>query len=135
ATRENREEVPMRSAKAGGLSILVSFILITGVIAAPAQGQSPQLVLKGRVLDPARAPIAGAQVMAIPDGRSSGPSILSDQAGEFALNLEPGTYAVTITAEGFQESVKTIKMASGSEFISVGMQIEGRHDIVSVTGT
>src|SRR4030095_2967929 len=115
------EEAPMRSIKSGSALLLLLLILFT-TVATRAQGQSSQLTLKGRVLDPLRAPIAGARITAIPDGRSSGPSILSDEAGEFVLNLERGIYALKTTAEGFQESVQTIRMVSGSEFISVGLQ-------------
>src|SRR6185503_5261611 len=121
--------------KDAGLSLLLVFILFAVVIVAPAQVQSHQIALKGKVLDPARAPIAGALVTAIPDGKASGPSALSDQAGEFALPLEPGTYALKVTSEGFQESVQTIKVTSGSEFLSIGMQIEGQHDTVTIVAT
>jgi catecholate siderophore receptor len=121
--------------KSSSFSLLSSLILLIGVIVVPGQVQSHQLRLRGKVLDPARAPIAGAQVTAIPDGLASGPSTISDQAGEFALTLEPGTYALKITADGFHESVQTMKMPGDSEFISVGMQIEGQHNTVTVVGT
>jgi catecholate siderophore receptor len=125
----------MRFAKSGSFSLLFPFILLTSVNVAPAQVQLQQIPLRGKVLDPARAPIAGAQITAIPLGRSSGPSTVSDQAGEFALTLGPRAYALKITAEGFQESVQTINLTSGSEFISVAMQIEGQHNTMTVIGT
>lgn len=118
-----------------GCSLFLSFILLSGMTVIRTQAQSPQFILRGKVLDPARAPIASAKVTAVPDGQATGPSTISDQAGEFALTLIPGTYALKVTSEGFQESVQTIKVTSGLEFISVGMQIEGQHNTVTIVGT
>ncbi|HEV8482812.1 MAG TPA: TonB-dependent receptor plug domain-containing protein, partial [Blastocatellia bacterium] len=116
-------------------SLLASAILLAVVIVASAHVQSRQLALKGKVVDPARAPISDARITAIQDGRESGPSTVSDQAGEFALMLQPGVYALKITADGFTESVQTVSLKSSSESISVTMQVEGQHNTVTVIGT
>src|SRR5262245_4702666 len=87
------------------LSLLafVSFIV-------PINAQVQEACLQGAVADPAPTPIAVAKVTAIPIGSSTGPSTESDQAGEFSLLLEPGTYALSVTAEGFEDSSQTVKL-------------------------
>ena len=47
----------------------------------PATGFS----LEGRVLDSARAPVAGARVTLTPEGQTSGPVVTTDQRGQFDL--------------------------------------------------
>jgi len=88
------------------------------------------------VLDPARAPIAGATITATPEGRASGPSTLSDQAGEFSLTLEPGNYSVTIVAEGFEETSQTVNLTTpGRAPLTVMLQIASLHNMITVVGT
>src|SRR6185503_816245 len=125
----------MRITRFCNFLLPISFILLAGVLLTPAQVRSGQPTLRGRVVDPARAPIADAQVTAIPDGRASGLSTVSDQAGEFALSLEPGVYALKIAADGFSDSVQTIDLKGESEFVSVGLQVEGQHNTITVIGT
>ena len=57
--------------------------------------------LHGHVLDPTRAPIAGARVTAVPEGGGAGSSVLSDQNGDFTLVLNPGRYTIAVIADGF----------------------------------
>jgi catecholate siderophore receptor len=125
----------MRITRFCNFLLPISFILLAGVPLTPAQVRSGQATLRGRVVDPARAPIADAQVTAIPDGRASGVSTVSDQTGEFALSLEPGVYALKIAADGFSDSVQTIDLKGESEFVSVGLQVEGQHNTITVIGT
>src|SRR5262249_5399465 len=91
--------------------------------------------LQGKVLDPARAPIAGATVKAILDGRSSGPSTVTDQAGEFSLSLEPGVYAITIAADGFEETAQTVDLpATGHAPLTVILQIPSLRTPIALFG-
>src|SRR5213593_4035517 len=81
--------------------LVVLMLLHTSLALAqiPAAGFS----LEGRVVDSTQAPIAGARVTAVPDGRSNGPSVLTDQRGGFTLKLAPGSYRLTVVADGFDE--------------------------------
>ena len=98
--------------------------------------ESKKILLQGKVLDPARAPIAGAIVKAILDGRSSGPSTVSDQSGEFSLSLEPGIYAVTTFAEGFEENALTVDLTSkGHPPLTLMLQIGSLSNTITVVGT
>jgi len=115
---------------------LISLIVMAGMFLSQAQAQSSQSSFRGKVLDPARAAIAGAQITAIPDGRSSGPSTITNQAGEFSLSLEPGDYTLKIIAEGFQELSQTVFVKQAdSESLVVMLQIAGTKNTVTVIGT
>lgn len=115
---------------------LFSLILAAATLVCQIQAQSPRSSLQGKVLDPARAPIAGARITAVPEGRASGPSTLSDQAGVFSLTLEPGNYAVTIVADGFEEISQTVNLTSVSRApLTVVLQIASLHNTVTVIGT
>jgi len=85
-------------------------ILIIGVFLCQIQAQTPKPLLRGKVLDPTRGLIAGAQITAVPDGRTSGPSTVSDQSGEFALTLEPGNYTLKISMTGFLETSQRVSV-------------------------
>jgi catecholate siderophore receptor len=82
---------------------LVAILLI--VLILPLSGQNSQPT--GRVLDAAGAPIEGAVVVATPSGASA----TSDKAGEFSLALDPGSYTVKITKDGFADSLQTIQFS------------------------
>lgn len=126
----------MRGTMVGRLARGLSLLLVGALAAFTVQGQAVVVSLKGRVLDPARAPVAGAQITAVRDGLASGSSLKSDQAGEFALALEPGRYSVTIVAEGFEETSQTVTLGkSGAGFLSVTLQVAGQHNTVTVVGT
>src|SRR4030095_10760708 len=116
------------------LRSLSLFLTVAALVVHAYAEESPiKVSLQGKVLDPARAPIAGATVKAILDGRSAGPSTVTDQAGEFSLSLEPGIYAVTVVAEGFDENAQTVELtAAGHTSLSVTLQIAALHNSINV---
>ncbi|HKP87565.1 MAG TPA: TonB-dependent siderophore receptor [Blastocatellia bacterium] len=120
----------------GRIFRLLSIIVIAGTFLCDAQAQSPQSLLRGKVLDPARAPIAGAQVVAVPDGSSSGFPVVCDQSGEFSLPLKPGNYTLKIVAPGFQETSQAVNLKQdGPESLEVVLEVAAPHNTITVTGT
>lgn len=114
---------------------LLSLTLAAAAFASQIHAQSPRTSLQGKVLDPARAPIAGASITATPEGRASGPSTVTDQAGEFSISLEPGVYAITIVAEGFEETSQTVKViASEQAPLTLMLQIAALRNTITVAG-
>src|SRR5262245_63936856 len=81
---------------------LISSILVAGAFLFHIQAQSLKPILRGKVVDPAGAPIAGARITAVPEGRGVASSTVSDQSGEFSMSLEPGSNTIKINAQGFQ---------------------------------
>jgi catecholate siderophore receptor len=91
--------------------------------------------LRGRVLDPTGAPLAGAQVTAQRNTRGSSPSsAVTDARGEFTIALEPGTFTLKVSAGGFAElsqRVNAAQVGTGPrEFV---LQIAGVRESVSVS--
>src|SRR5262249_16738206 len=80
--------------------------------------------LKGHVLDQSRGCIAGAAIEATPQGAGVAASAVSDQAGEFTLVLQPGTYTVTVTAPGFDAASQSVRATTGGS--------DGRDFVLSV---
>ncbi len=119
-----------------GRRTCLAIVLIAGAFLCPAEAQTAQTPLKGTVLDSSRAPIAGAQVIAISAGRNSGPSAVSDQNGEFSLPLEAGTYTVKVAKEGFVEALQTVNLPkSGSqEFVLQVAPVQGAVTITDSAG-
>src|SRR5262249_6255322 len=108
-------------------------ILVAGAFLCHIQAQSLKPVLRGKVVDPAGAPVAGARITVVPEGRGAGPSTVSDQSGEFSLSLEPGSYTIKINAQGFLEAPRTVIIKdTDSEFLEVTLQIAPQREMVVV---
>src|SRR5262245_60358020 len=90
---------PMDAAPSGpapkqrARSFLVGIALLFSAVAA-ATAQSS---LQGRVVDPNRAPIAGARVTAEPE-HGAAVSAITDQLGAFTMALPTGPYSLKIAA-------------------------------------
>ena len=111
-------------------------ILVTVAFLSQTQAQSAKPLLRGKALDPAGAPIAGARITAVPEGRGGGSSTVSDQSGEFSLALDPGNYTIKIGAQGFLEVARTLSIKDyDSEYLEVSLEIATRRDMVVVTDT
>lgn len=101
------------------------------MLAASAAG--PGVSLHGNVLDPTRAPIASAQVIAVPDGEGVGASATTDRQGEFALVLAPGSYTITVAAEGFAEAtLKVGALDAGQESREFVLRVAAVRESVEV---
>jgi catecholate siderophore receptor len=115
---------------------LFSVIVTAAMLLGQARAQAPEFSLRGKVRDPNQAPIAEAQITATPAGGARGFSTVSDQFGEFALLLKPGSYTLKVIAPGFEESSQAISISTAeAEFVVVGLQIAAPHDTVTVVGT
>jgi catecholate siderophore receptor len=92
-----------------------------------------QLALRGRVLDPNGAAVAGALVTAEARGRTAVYSATTDQNGEFVLAVGPGEYGVKVVAEGFSEASQTVSVSQdGGTSLEVKLQVSGVDGSVTV---
>ncbi len=115
---------------------LFSFVILAGLFQWQVQAQSSSSLLKGKVLDPSGAPIAGAQIIAMPDHGAKSVSVVSDEFGEFSLPLWPGSYSLTVVAPGFAETSRAVNvMQAGAVALDVVLQIAAPHDTITVIGT
>ncbi len=112
------------------------YVLLLGAFVCTIQAEPPQSFLRGRVLDPARAPIADTQVtaVAISDGSKSLAPMMTDQNGEFLVSLKPGKYAFKVVKDGFAEASQVIDLAqSGAEPIEILLHLAPVRNMVTVT--
>jgi catecholate siderophore receptor len=90
--------------------------------------------VQGRVVDPSKAPVAGARITAIADGQTAGSSTVTDQRGEFTLSLAPGRYVLHVAADGFRETTDVMTLAAAApqqrEFV---LEIAGVREAVTVS--
>src|SRR5205085_5324254 len=93
----------------------LALIVLSAIVAAPilAQTATTKTTLRGKVLDPNRAAIPGAEVWISAAGFSS-TAATTDRNGEFAVTLHPGQYQVRIVADGFSEATQIINLAGNN---------------------
>jgi catecholate siderophore receptor len=92
-------------------------------------------VVKGRVVDPAGAALSGAHVAATSEGQATAAAV-TNWNGDFSLSLEPGSYALVITAAGFAEARREIVVTGApATLIAIELQILPRTDVVTVNET
>src|SRR5262245_55901656 len=98
------------------LGLRCLFIAVVGeVMGSHLFAQVTSYQVQGRVLDPSNAAVAGAHVMAIPEGSSAGPSAVSDQTGQFTLILPVGNYTFRISARDFLEASQPVEVGNSPE--------------------
>ncbi len=108
--------------------------MILSLIIALAVTQ-PDIQLRGHVVDPVRAAIAGARITAVPDDGSASASTVSDAAGDFTLPLVPGRrYAITVASDGFLDATTTLAAAEvGTETREFMLRVAGVKETVNVS--
>lgn len=87
-------------------------LFLTAAISGAAQVPG-QPMIKGKVLDPNRAAVMGARIVAHAKNGSTN-STVTDQNGEFLLRLEAGEYTVTVTADGFAAASPSVRIGETS---------------------
>lgn len=91
--------------------LLATAVLSTGCApVTPAEPTFTAVAITGTVLDPSRAPVAGARVYFVA-GPVALPEIaaLTDSAGAFSLSAPaPGDYTVGASADGFTNATATV---------------------------
>jgi len=105
-------------------------------LAGEASPSEAAYLVEGKVLDPTRAPIAGATVTAVPHADGTRASTRSDADGEFSLRLTPGRYTIRVAAPGFRDESRTLTArASGSQSLEVVLGVAAVHESVEVTAS
>lgn len=113
-------------------SLLLLGLLAILTIQALAQAPNDKLLLKGKVLDPNRAAIQGADVWIGKAGLPSSTAV-TDRNGEFSVALVPGVYEVRISAEGFTETTETVNLQNNNKPLEVLLAVGPSSAIVTIT--
>ncbi len=78
--------------------VIVLAVILSGAVSSAAFAQKGLVSISGRVEDAAsRSPLAGVNVLAL----HSSYGTTTDSLGDFQLNLEPGTYVLSVTCVGY----------------------------------
>ncbi|HUQ95102.1 MAG TPA: TonB-dependent siderophore receptor [Bryobacteraceae bacterium] len=83
-------------------------IIAASVILIAALAQQITEPFQGRVVDPSLAPVEGARITVRPIGGTSGVSAVTGKDGGFGLDLEAGSYTLTVAKEGFVDFMQGI---------------------------
>lgn len=111
------------------------FVFLAGAVLCEAQVASLRSFVKGKVLDPNRAAVVGARIVAQTMDGSKGATV-TDQNGEFSLALAPGDYTFTVAAAGFSEASQAVRIGQTSvTSLEVVLQIAGSSTSVTIVET
>ena len=106
AARRRLGAVAERLNEMKNLRYLLQVVLLSLAALAPLAAQNSEI--SGRVLDPSKAAVNGAQVTLIRSDTGDRRSALSSAAGYYTFPLLiPGTYELAVTKEGFQKQNRT----------------------------
>ncbi|MPY88211.1 MAG: hypothetical protein GEU99_09830 [Luteitalea sp.] len=104
---------------------LLGVVLAVGVVAIPARAQVLYGGLVGSVIDSSGAPVPGATVTAT--NRQTGLVLeaVSNEAGTYRItNIQPGTYDVRLSLQGFKEFVRTGVPVTANSISRVDVTLE-----------
>ncbi len=117
-----------------GITRFLQAACLTVCLLLPAAGraQSTFGTFVGTVHDPSGSLVAACKVTATNTATSTTRSVLTDGKGEYSLvNMEPGTYEVTMQAPGFQELIyKAVELTSRET-----VRIDGKLPLASQTSS
>ncbi len=73
--------------------------------------------ISGTIVDPTRAPVAGARIRLSRKDQSPDQEVLSDDDGQFSFaNVAPGPFQLTITSAGFEVQVSAAILRPGESY-------------------
>src|SRR5262245_27347199 len=110
---------------------LLSMAFVLGGSLCRLYAQTPEIAIKGTVLDATHSAIPDAHVTAIPGDGTSESATVSDQNGEFRLALVSGKYTIKIAAKGFEETSQMIDLEENvsQDFV---LDVASVHEMVTV---
>ncbi|HEX6648284.1 MAG TPA: TonB-dependent receptor plug domain-containing protein, partial [Pyrinomonadaceae bacterium] len=107
-------------------------IIVLFITPAVAQVSTTKTLLRGKVVDPNRAAIPGADIWASAAGLPS-MSAVTDQNGEFSLMLAPGEYQLRVNAEGFSEVTENVNTRKTSQILELVLPVGASSATVTIT--
>jgi hypothetical protein len=125
-----------RVAQSVGL-VAVSLLLLVSATAACAQDASTGAI-RGAILDPTGALIAGAEVIVTNSAMGTERKMTAGQDGEFAVQmLPPGLYQLRVMARKMSPWVADgiIVEVGGERVLECRMALSGSHEVVTVTAS
>lgn len=119
-------------------SALLSLVAVSAVLAAPAMAQVDTGSLSGVVRDTSGAALPGAQVTLREESTGISASLRAGKDGSFAFNpLKIGTYTLTVTGDGFKQSVTQHLQVSIQSRVETSpvLEVGSTSDVVDVSSS
>ena len=115
----------------------LSVLLLMFVSVPISRAQNPNGSLRGEVQDASAARVVGARVVVRSNGSSMTREATANERGEFRIEgLLPGSYRVTVTAQGFAQATANVDVAvSLVRDIAVTLKTENARETVNVQGS
>src|ERR1700676_5536656 len=117
-------------------ALLLSALLVLLVFSIPLFSQGGQGTIQGGVFDQSGGAVAGSAVTVTDVARGLSRNLLADSAGEFvASSLNPGTYTVRATANGFKAVEHSGVLVEVGQNIRVDLVLQPGEQSQTVTVT
>jgi hypothetical protein len=100
------------------LYIFFTFLCCCCVVAAAQTAR-----LSGTAVDPSGALVAGADVRLIGPGNATVVSTKAGLDGSFAIEAPPGSYALEVSADGFDKSIQGISIGASNRPLTVTLSV------------
>ena len=115
--------IPVRTLLARGSGLLLAAALV--LLPNSAAAQALYGTVGGTVTDDSGATIPGATVTATNQGTGLVVSAVTDETGAYAIrNLQPGTYTIKASLQGFKEYVQTGVPVDPSDVLRIDAKLE-----------
>ncbi|HTD23972.1 MAG TPA: carboxypeptidase-like regulatory domain-containing protein [Terriglobales bacterium] len=125
-----------REKAAMGSLYVCALVLVLGLMSGTSLAQESRATLEGRVTDPHGGVIPKASIEVMSEETGLRQKATSNADGLWSVRfLTPGTYQVTITAQGFKTAEQkgiTLEVADDKR-IETAMSVGATHEVVSVT--
>ncbi|MFN0120531.1 MAG: carboxypeptidase regulatory-like domain-containing protein, partial [Blastocatellia bacterium] len=112
-------------------------VMLALALAVPAMAQTTSGSIAGNVTDPAQAAVGGATVKLTDTTRSVSLTATTDSEGRFVFpSVSPGTYTLTIEANGFKKSERTGVLLVANDKLTLGdliLQVGAASETITVT--
>jgi hypothetical protein len=104
----------------------ITISLALGLLASSALAQNAASgTISGQVTDPQGAAIAGAEIRLIDKSTSTVKTYLSNESGRYDIfNINPGSYDVTVTRQGFSETKLAAQQVSVGQTLSLNVKLQ-----------
>ena len=143
----NQSEIPCAATETQSKEVLrmkiilrlVAVLFAGALCGLPAAAQTTSGTISGRVTDATGAIVPGASVQLVEQQTNVSQAATASADGSFVFPVvEPGTYSITVEANGFKKLVKRDLVLTASERLSAGtfaLQVGSVSQSVTVTAT
>src|ERR1051325_10569498 len=112
-------------------SLLVLTLLLSSTVFY-CQGQTKP-TLSGKVLDQNREAIRGAHVIVARDDSNFPASTVTNEHGEFSIEVTTQNCRLTVSADGFATRIQTVNLTKLSDPIEITLQVADASAVVTIT--